>query len=240
MNIENATNVLFRLTSFFPADLLVDIIADKNATAATISNTENKTVFSIVYKDERTNKRIVTVMMQAKNKDNDDRFHRYMIDISYDGNGKVYSSLCSAEAYAELISVLFPCENVASDDTSQSQVLDINSETHTMNKLQSLADKYCTKVNESFDSKDISILARISKLLDAKRVNVLSRLTKVESAIKSGLQAFSVVLVDAALNRCIIAHKTFYALSRFDAKRAMIAQNKALLDEVSSLVVMAY
>lgn len=115
MNIENATNVLFRLTSFFPADLLVDIVADKNATADIISNTENKTVFSIVYNDERNNKRIITVTMQAKNKDSDVRFHRYMIDVHYNGNGKVYSSLVSAEAYAELISVLFPCENVASE-----------------------------------------------------------------------------------------------------------------------------
>lgn len=62
--------------------------------------------------------------MQAKNKDNDDRFHRYMINIHYNGNGKVYSSLVSAEAYAELISVLFPCENVASEAvSSQSQIL---------------------------------------------------------------------------------------------------------------------
>ena len=109
-----------------------------------------------------------------------------------------------------------------------------------MDKLNQLAEKYSAKVAQSFDMADIKVLERVAKLLASKRTNALARLSQVESAIKSGLQAFSVVLVDTALNRCIIAHKTFYTVSRFDAKRTMIAQNKALLDEVSSLVVMAY
>lgn len=109
-----------------------------------------------------------------------------------------------------------------------------------MNKLELLAEKYSNKVAQSFDMADIQVLERVAKLLKAKAKNVLTRLSMVESAVKSGLIAHSVVLVDCSLNRCIIAHKTFYATSRFEAKQAMIAENKDLLSEVSSLAVMAY